>query len=199
MTANALENLETALLSVFSNEEAGCLARLLHSFNSGESIYYENIDLSHAVKDDCILTAFEERLIIPQLSSQGSAWEDRMLQLQPGALYIMPWVTRRLVDGAEANAVFDPNGAIRQVMAEKDEGLARAMIDFFNKLKPHAVSYKVEGGLMNTLNRGYDPPLDLHEVLDHFVLAGMMSPCTRGPITKGLVWYEINPSLYWGD
>lgn len=199
MNENSLKNLETALLRVFSDEEAGYLARLLHSFASNDTIYYEDIDLPEAVKDDCILMAYEERLIVPQLSRAGGAWEDRMLQLQPGALYIMPRVVRQLINLAEDSGVFDTTGAIRQVMSERNESSVTPMLDFFTNLKPHAVSYKVEGGLMNTLNMGSAAPLDLHEVLDYFVQVGMMSPCTRGPITSGLVWYEINPALYWGD
>ena len=198
MHDNSLKNLGTALLPIFSNEEAVYLARLLHSFSPHDTVYYENIDLPTTAKDDYILMAYEERLLLPQSSRPGGAWEDRMLQLQPGTLYIMPRVVRQLVDTAEASGVFDPARAIRQVMAEKDDASINRLIDFFNRVKPHAVSYKVEGGLLETLNRGAETPLDLHASLDLFVLVGMMSHCTRGSITSGLVWYEINPSLYWG-
>ena len=199
MTENALKNLKSALLSIFSNEEALYLARLLHSFNKRDTIYYENINLPDPIKDDYILMGYEERLIMPQSSRPGGAWEDRLLQLQSGALYIMPRVVRQLVDGAEASGNFDPAQAIRLVMAEKDEASVSALLDFFNRLKPHAVGYKVEGGLLETLNQTAGGALDLHDAMDLFVLVGMMSPCTRGAITSGLVWYEINPSLYWGE
>jgi hypothetical protein len=39
--------------------------------------------------------------------------------------------------------------------------------------------------------------LDLHDVIDLFVICGIISSCTRGPMTTGLVWYEINACLYW--
>jgi hypothetical protein len=199
MTEQALNNLETALRPIFSDEEAVYLARLLYSFSPNDTIYYENIDLPDSLKDDYILMAYEERLIVPQSSRPGGAWEDRMLQLESGALYIMPRVVRQLLDLAESNAAFDPSRAIRQTMAEMDEPAVSELLTYFNKLKGHAVSYKVEGGLLDTLNQGTDPPLDLHATVDLFVLLGMMSPCTRGPITSGLVWYEINPALYWGE
>ncbi|MDZ7830407.1 MAG: hypothetical protein U5L07_01505 [Desulfobacterales bacterium] len=199
MTEQALKNLEAALQPIFSDEEAGYLARLLHSFSPNDTIYYENIDLPDSLKDDYILMAYEERLIVPQSSRPGGAWEDRMLRLEGGALYIMPRVIRQLLNLAESTGTFDPFQAIRQTMAEMDEASVNEYLDYFNRLKSHAVSYKVEGGLLDTLNQGIDPPLDLHATVDLFVLLGMMSPCTRGPITSGLAWYEINPALYWGE
>lgn len=199
MTQQALKNIETALQPIFSDEEAGYLARLLHSFSPNDTIYYEDIDLPDSLKDDYILMAYEERLIVPQSSRPGGAWEDRMLQLEAGALYIMPRVIRQLLDLAESTGTFEPSQAIRQTMAEMDEASVAGLLGYFNQLKSHAVSYKVEGGLLGTLNQGKDPALDLHATVDLFVLLGMMSPCTRGPISSGLVWYEINPALYWGE
>jgi len=199
MTEQALKNLEAALQPIFSDEEAGYLARLLHSFSPNDTIYYENIDLPDSLKDDYILMAYEERLIVPQSSRPGGAWEDRMLRLEAGALYIMPRVIRQLLNLAESTGTFDPFQAIRQTMAEMDEASVDEYLGYFKRLKSHAVGYKVEGGLLDTLNQGIEPPLDLHATVDLFVLLGMMSPCTRGPITSGLAWYEINPALYWGE
>ena len=198
MTEQALKNLETALRPIFSDEEAGYLSRLLYSFSPSDTIYYENIDLPDSLKDDYILMAYEERLIVPQSSRPGGAWEDRMLHLEAGTLYIMPRVVRQLLNLAESTGKFDPSQAIRQTMDEMDEASVGELLAYFKQLKGQAVSYKVEGGLLETLNKAADPPIDLHATVDLFVLLGMMSPCTRGPITSGLAWYEINPSLYWG-
>ena len=198
MTEQALKNIENALSPIFSAEEADHLARLLYSFGSNDTIYYENIDLPNSLKDDYILMAYEERLILPTSSRPGGAWEDRMLHLEAGTLYIMPRVVRQLLNLAESTGKFDPSQAIRQTMDEMDEASVSQVLAYFNQLKGQAVSYKVEGGLLETLNKAADPPIDLHATVDLFVLLGMMSPCTRGPITSGLAWYEINPSLYWG-
>jgi hypothetical protein len=198
MTQKHSKTLETALKPVFPDEEAEALARLLESFSPHDTIYYENIDLPAEAKDDCILMAFEERLLIPMASAPGGAWQDRTLGLSPGTLYIMPRVVKALVDKASETGRFDPDRAVRDVLAEKDDNEAvDRLLDFFNRLKPHAVSYKIEAGLLSALNR--ESGLDLHETIDLFVLVGMMSPCTRGPITSGLSWYEINPALYWGE
>jgi len=199
MSENTRKNLQTALESVFSEEEATALARLLDSFQPHDTIYYENIDLPEDQKAEYILMAFEERLLIPYTSSPGGAWQDSMLTLAPGSLYIMPRVIKTLVDDAAKTGRFDPDAAIRDVLAEKeDKDEVKQLIDYFNRLKPHAVSYKIEAGLLGTLNQGPTPLPDLHNTVDLFVLVGMMSPCTRGPITSGLAWYELNPALYWG-
>jgi len=200
MTDETLKNLESALQPIFPGEEAVYLTRLLEYFKTCDTAYYEAIDLPGDIKDDCILMAFEERLLIPQATRPGGAWQDRMLTLAPGTLYIMPRVVKKLVAGAADTGTFDSAAAIRAVLAEKnDEAWVSRLIDFFYRLKPHAVAYKIEAGLMDTLNRSAHAPLDLHDTVDLFVLVGMMSPCTRGPITTGLAWYEINPALYWDN
>ncbi|HMA67177.1 MAG TPA: hypothetical protein VKO20_05105, partial [Desulfosalsimonadaceae bacterium] len=78
MTDNTLDNIRNALTAVFPEEEAGNLARLLASVNPDDTLYYEAIDLPAAEKDEYILMAFEERLLIPYASRPGSggAWED---------------------------------------------------------------------------------------------------------------------------
>lgn len=199
MTDNTTANIQKALSAVFSEEEAGNLARLLASVNPDDTLYYESIDLPAEKKDEYILMAFEERLLIPYASrpGSGSAWEDSMLTMAPGTLYIMPRVIRELVFEAASKGALDAEKAIRKVLREKEENLAARLLFFFLAIKPHAVGYKVEAGLMNTLNQGTGDPLDLHETLDLFALLGIMSPCTRGPIHNGLLWYEINPALCW--
>ncbi len=199
MTANELKNLETALLSVFSDQDARSMARLLQNIRPDDTAYYENLDLPAEVKDDCLLMAFEERLLIPQCSLPGGAWQDCMLKLEPGVLFIMPRVIKEMVELAAGSGAFDPSAAVRRVLAEQDEALSARLLEFFNTVKLHAVGYKVEAGLMNLINQKSGDPLDLHETLDLFVLMGMMSPCIRGPMSRGLLWYEINPGLYWGN
>lgn len=200
MADHTLKNLETALGSVFPADEAACLARLMESFGEADTAYYEAIDLPAEEKDDAILMAVEERLLLPRTSRPGGAWEDRMLTLAPGALYIMPRVVRSLMDIARESGRFEPDAAIRRTLAEKDDQQAvKRLIAYFNSMKPHAAAYKIEAGLLAALNHGPDPISDLHEAIDLFVLVGMMSPATRGPTTSGLSWYELNPALYWGE
>ena len=199
MPDNTLKNLETALQVVFPEEDAGCLARLLDSFKPHDTIYYESIDLPEEQKEEYILMAFEERLLMPNTSGPGGSWQDRMLAVTPGALYIMPRVIKCLVDGAAKTGRFDPAAAIRDVLAEKeDKAEVKQLIDFFFRLMPHAASHKIEAGLLGALNRGPDALPDLHNTVDLFVLVGIMSPCTRGPVNSGLAWFELNPALFWG-
>ena len=193
------ENLVNALSSVFPGEDAVCLARLLRGAAPKGQVLYEAVDLPDEIKDEWMLWAFEERLLLPRLSRPGGAWQERLLTLQAGAVYVMPPVVRVLVDAASAFGVLDSAGAIRRTLPETDATRAAQLVQLFDILKHHTVAFQLEAGLMHLLNSIYTPGLDLHDALDQFVLAGMMSPCTGRSIATGLAWYEINRALFWHE
>lgn len=199
MQPNPHKNLVTALSSVFTGEEAVCLARLMLSAAPNGEVLYEAVDLPDEIKDEWILWAFEERLLLPRLSRPGGAWQDRLLNIREGAVYFMPPVVQVLIDAASLSGVLDPADAIRRTLPERDETKAGQLVQLFNTLKQHAVSFQLEAGLMNILNNTYMPWLNLHDSLDQFVWAGMMSPCPRRSMTTGLAWYEINRALCWHE
>ena len=64
-------------------------------------------------------------------------------------------------------------------------------------LKPHTVSRQMETGLMEIIQRQTTPDIDLHDAIDQFVLAGIMSPYPSRSIASGLAWYEFHPALFW--
>jgi len=39
--------------------------------------------------------------------------------------------------------------------------------------------------------------IDLHDIIDIFVIYGIISPCPQRSLMTGLSWYEINSTLYW--
>ncbi len=199
MPPNPHENLVTALSSVFTGEDAVCLARLLLSAAPNGEVLYETVDLPDEIKDEWILWAFEERLLLPRLSRPGGAWQDRLLTMQAGALYFMPPVVQVLIEGASLSGVLDTADTIIRTLPETDKTKAGQLVQLFNTLKQHAVAFQLEAGLMNILNNTYTPGLNLHDSLDQFVLAGMMSPCPARSMTTGLAWYEINRALCWHE
>jgi hypothetical protein len=62
--------------------------------------------------------------------------------------------------------------------------------------RKHAHKGQIEAGLFAALARNLGLDLDLHETLDRYVLLGIASPCSKGEVHTGLVWYEINPCLF---
>jgi hypothetical protein len=197
--------LQAALRAQFSEQAAGHLARLFDTGLSAETITYEQIDLPRDQRDDIILTAFEERALIPIRSSSSAAWEDRVLSLAPGERYFMPGVVRILLAAARESARLDPHRAVESVLCQQTATLPEAagqcdrLAAFVAGLKGHATSYKAEVGLMKAVARECRLTLDLHDVIDILVICGILSPCTHGPVIAGLSWYEINACLYWCD
>lgn len=188
-------HLEAALAERFPEKEAGPLAGLLRTSLKTGGIAFERIDLPDGLKQDCILAAFEERMLIPAVCGCSSAWEDRILRLCPGEIYFMPAVVRKLLDDAMINGRLDPDRAVRDCFFEKDLAQADDLVRFFCEIRRHAAVRVLEAGLMAAILRGQDTRLDLHAVIDRFVAFGIISPCTRTPMSVGLAWYEINASL----
>jgi len=197
--------LQAALQAQFPEQEAGHLARLFDTGLSAETIAYEQIDLPRDQRDDIILTAFEERALIPIRSSSSAAWEDRVLSLAPGERYFIPGVVRILLAAARESARLDPRGAVNNILCQQTATLPEAagqcdrLAAFVAGLKQHASAYKTEVGLMKAIARECRLALDLHDVIDILVICGILSPCTHGPVIAGLSWYEINACLYWRD
>lgn len=199
MTHSPAYYLISALGAVFSPEEAHWLARLIRSAGPTGEVAYETIDLPPSVKEDYLLLAYEERLLLPRMSLPGSAWQDRLLTMEPGVVFFMPRFFKVLTDMAAVSGVFDLNAAIHHVLADTciDATRVDRLLQFFLAIQPHALSRQIEAGLMDIINRSTTPDLDLHDTIDLYVLAGMISPCPNRSMTTGLAWYEIHPALYW--
>jgi hypothetical protein len=197
MVHNPTGRLTAALKTVFSAGEADGLARLIQGVGGDGEVAYQAIDLPETERDDIILLAYEERLLIPCASRPGSAWEDRVLSLAPGAVYFMPRVVKALMDSAALSGGLNPDDAVRKALSEAGDEPVAGMLALFKALQPHTVARQIEAGLMAIIHRRTTPGLDLHDTLDQFVLAGMMSPCPSRSIATGLAWYEISPILYW--
>ena len=194
---NFLHRLETALGAQLQQNEAENLAKLLAAGLSAEILSYEKIDLPQNQKNDCILTAFEERMLIPVKSGQSPAWEERLLSLCPGETYFMLPVVRKLIERAGKTGKLEAEWAVRESLATEAGKHADGLAKFFGHVRHHAPSHSVEAGLMGTIMRPLEIDLDLHDVIDLFVICGIISPCTRGPMSTGLAWYEVNACLYW--
>ena len=196
--------LQTALQAHFPASEARLLARLLGAGLSVDTIAYEQVDLPPDLRDDVILTAFEERALIPIRSSRSAAWEDRVLSLAPGERYFMPGVVRTLLTDARETGRLDPAAAVRRVLSQETAtlpaaaGQAARLAALVAGLREHAAAFRAETGLMKVIARQCRLTLDLHDVIDILVISGILSPCTHGPVVAGLSWYEVNACLYWG-
>jgi len=189
--------LKTALMYQFQEPQARHLAMLFELSLAVETLCYEQIALPKDQKHDCILIAFEERMLIPDKSGRSSAWEDRILSLCPGEIYFIPPVVRCYIERARETGKFDSESAVKQTLLQHVKSHVDDLVRFFVTVRHHAAAYTAEVGLMGAIMREIGLTLDLHDVIDLFVILGIISPCTRSPMATGLSWYEINPCLYW--
>ncbi|MFA4836242.1 MAG: hypothetical protein WC749_09265 [Dehalococcoidia bacterium] len=192
-----VSNLAHALSNRFSVEESAYLARVLSEACRRESITYEEIDIPPDWKDDIILLAYEERMLLPMKSLRSSAWEDRILSFTEKELYHLPRVMRFLVPRAEETSDWHPEYALAKVLQEAGDNRVQETIDFLSKLKTVAPRCKLEAGRMQSVGADLGLVIDMHDCIDRFVRCGIMSACTQSSLRSGLAEYEINRSIYW--
>lgn len=189
--------LADALAGQFSREEAERLARLVNAALQTENIYTEQIPLAEKDMPDCLLMAFEERILIPVRSHQTGTWADRMLQIIPGEMFFMPHVARIFFEETAEKGTMDAESAVRRVLSHHPPEHIDQAVSFLKKMKPHTDSCVAEGGLMTAVAKKAGITTEVHDIVDACVVAGIMSPCTRAFSMQGLAWYEFHPCLYW--
>lgn len=192
-----INRLAGALSAQLSADDAEKMAHLVNAALQSENVYTEQIPLSDEEKHDCLLSAFEERILIPVRSRQTGSWEDRVLRFAPEEMFFMPHVARILFENARQTGSLDAEAAVRQVLSHHATEHIEQSILFLKQMKPHTKSCMAEGGLMSAVAQGAGISIDVHDIVDTCVVAGIMNPCTRGSSMQGLAWYEFHPCLYW--
>ena len=148
-------------------------------------------------KKDLILMAFEERILIPVTSRSGPAWEDKILDFRNDGHYFIPPVVKTIV-----NTIYDTgkpccDEALRKTLGDVTHEDVSDIIKLLQTTMKHADNYIFETGLLEIFFKAAAMDCDLHDIIDIFVIFGMMSPCPQKSLITGLSWYEINPTLYW--
>ncbi|MCF8025192.1 MAG: hypothetical protein K9J79_05665 [Desulfobacteraceae bacterium] len=192
-----IDRIADALCVQLSTEDAKKMARLINAALQAENVYTEQIPLSDDDKHDCLLMAFEERILIPVRSIQSGSWEDRVLRFAPEEMFFMPHVARILFENASKTGSLDAESAVRRALSHHPGEHVEESLKFLKEMRPHTKSCMAEGGLMAAVANGAGISVDVHDIVDNCVVAGIMNPCTRGSSMQGLAWYEFHPCLYW--
>jgi len=192
-----LSNLLNALLNFFSKGDAFLLAELLKDNLHKETIRYDEIDIRESQKKDLILLAFEERILIPVKSRSGPAWEDKILDFRNEGRYFIPPVVKAMVNTIRDTGKPSCNTAVRKTLTNVIQEDIGGFINLLQTTMKHADNYTFEAGLMEIFFRAAALESDLHDIVDLFVIYGIMSPCPQRSLMTGLSWYEINSTLYW--
>ena len=191
------KNLFNALLDVYDQSDAFLLAELLEKNLHKETIRFDEIEIKESQKKDLILLAFEERILIPVKSRSGPAWEDRILDFRNDGHYVIPPVVKALV-----NTIYDTgkpccDDALRKTLGDVIHEDVGDFIRLLQTTMKHVDNYIFETGLLDIFFKELTVGIDLHDIIDIFVIYGIMSPCPQRSLMTGLSWYEINSTLYW--
>jgi hypothetical protein len=190
-------HLFNALLDFFSKSDAFLLAELLKDNLHKETIQYDEIDIKESQKKDVILLAFEERILIPVKSRSGPAWEDKILDFTNEGRYFIPPVVKAIVNTIRDTGRPSCDTAVRKILANVIQEDIDGLIKLLQTTMKHAGNYTFEAGLLDIFFREAALDSDLHDIIDIFVIYGIMSPCPQRSLMTGLSWYEINSTLYW--
>lgn len=190
-------NLRKSLLNFFPESDAFLLTELLKDNLFKETIRYEEIDIIESHKKDLILLAFEERILIPVTSRSGPAWEDKILDFRKGETYFIPPVVKAILDTMCETGKPSCVTAVRKTLTRVVQKDISGLINLLQTLMKHVNNYIFETGLLEIFFREATMDCDLHDIIDVFVICGIISPCPRKSLMTGLSWYEINSTLYW--
>jgi hypothetical protein len=190
-------NLFNALLILFSKSDAFLLTELLKDNLYKETIRYDEIDIKESQKKDVILLAFEERILIPVKSRSGPAWEDKILDFRNDGRYFIPPVVKAMVNTIRDTGKPSCDTALRKTLANVTQEDIGGFIKLLQTIMKHANNSTFEAGLLEIFFREAAVNSDLHDIVDIFVIYGIMSPCPQRSLMTGLSWYEINSTLYW--
>jgi hypothetical protein len=191
------KHLFNALLNFFSKRDAFLLAELLKDNLYQETIRYDEIDIKESQKKDLILLAFEERILIPIKSRSGPAWEDKILDFRNEGRYFIPPVVKAMVNTIRDTGKPSCDTAVRKTLANVIQEDIGGFIKLLQTIMKHSDNYTFEAGLLEIFFREAAVDSDLHDIIDIFVIYGIMSPCPQRSLMTGLSWYEINSTLYW--
>ena len=190
-------NLFNALLNFFLESDAFLLAELLTDNLYKETIRYQEIDIVKSQKKELILLAYEERVLIPIKSRSGPACEDKILDFRNEGRYFIPPVVKAIVNTICDTGKPSCDIAVRKTLTNVIKEDIGGFIKLLQTIMKHADNYTFEAGLLEIFFREAAVESDLHDIIDIFVIYGIMSPCPQRSLMTGLSWYEINSTLYW--
>jgi hypothetical protein len=199
MSREPVQLLEFALRTQFGKVDAHFLSLLLLPCLEVETMSYGEISLPRDQKNEYILMAFEERLLIPVQDKRGIGWDDCGLRIEDKESYCMPCLCRDILKMALSSGKLDSEQAVRNILAKDAQRDCEQIFGFLCILKRHAQSLRFEAGLLPVIIQSMDFKEDMHALIDFLVLLGIISPSKTSSMAKGLAWFEINPCLYWGN
>ncbi len=189
--------LEKILDKSFSRHDARLLFNFFTTHAGREIIADKEIGFTGAEKREFLLTAYEERILVPLKSVKGPAWEDKLVDFSDGGIYFVPSVVWPVIEILNQENRICINRIIKKTIPELSIEDITSVSQLLDTIIIHSPHFIFEVGLLKLFYDQIGFIQGLHDIIDLFVIRGMMSPCPRKSLITGLSWYEIHPVLFW--
>jgi hypothetical protein len=191
------ESLELFIKKRFNPVDADMLLYFFEHFCDKDSFSDKEISLSFTEKQEFILLGNENRLFLPLKSRASKAWEDRIPDFRPDALYGVPAMVKKIPELFEEYGQLNLTALMEKSFPHLSSDTIVRMTGAFSQQIDNSREMKFEAGLLDLFYKRKEQDPDLHDFLDLLVIAGITSPCPRKSVRTGLSWYEISPVLFW--
>ena len=184
----------------FPKEKVNALAVMLSLASEKGIISYEEVECDEETKQNLLLLAYKERLLMPVSASKmplSLAWEGRTFTAKRGEKYEMPNVIRHLISYAMETGEWNPEVAVRKYLKEISEVEMEEMVKVFKEIREEAKEsgmMKVTPSFIKQICERNKLKIDLNKLIVEFKGGGIISPCPL-KFSKNEVIYEVNPSL----
>lgn len=136
-------------------------------------------------------------MILPEKTRMGPAWEDRILTFEAAEIFQVPPIFRQIARVVCGRETFQMTSLLESVFVDLAESDTSDMARLLRTIMDNSRNRMFESGLLGLYHQQINTRISLHDVLDLFVISGIMSPCPARSLNTGLAWYEINPVCYW--
>jgi hypothetical protein len=197
---DAIQRLRTALVAFLGTDELTAETALVinKACEKGRISFSEIEEICGGNAEDVLLLCWEWRLLIPVRSSKCGEWDDRLLMLAPGEIYVLPNVVKLLVPSARQSSQWDPDHALTELFSDTDETLGSQLPDLLKKMNELAHfniinAFQIrQACVWAKMNQSVDTLIALLKA------GGVISPKLRSPsdvARAGSPVYEINPCV----
>lgn len=177
----------------FPEEDARLLVYFFQNHADAECFSYKDLQLPQEEAQDLLMLCFDQRLILPEKTRKGPAWEDRILTFDAAAVFQIPPVVRQITRVAGSRESLQTNFLPASIFEELPSSDISDMVQLLTTIMANSRNRVFEAGLLELYHQQINARVCLHDILDLFVISGVMSPCPARSLNTGLSWYEISP------
>lgn len=191
------EQLNDLLSRFFSEEDARLLQYFFQNHADTEYFFYENVRLTQEEAQDLLMLGFDQRLLLPEKTRMGPAWKDRIITFDAEAVFQVPPIVRQIAREAGSKESLQMNFLLASIFEELPASDINDMARLLTTIMANCRNRMFEAGLLNLYYQQINARVTLHDMLDLYVISGIMSPCPARSLNTGLACYEISPVCYW--